>query len=109
MNFRRGLHNLKYYHPFKAVLNLQTQIVVRRRTMGGKKIKKIPIKELRQEEGASDLATSPDMQPYLQYIMAAMQGTDVQPHLEELSKLPPGKTIRVAGGVCVEMGLCRFR
>jgi hypothetical protein len=56
--------------------------------MSSKKIKKIPIKDLRQEEGASDLATSPDMQPYLQCIMAAMQGTDVQPHLEALSKLP---------------------
>jgi len=51
-------------------------------------IKRIPIKDLRQEEGASELASSPDMGPYLEYIMASMQGADVQPHLEALSKLP---------------------
>src|SRR5207237_10223740 len=51
-------------------------------------IKRIPINELRQEDGASDLASSPDMEPYLEYLMAAMQGADVTPHLEELSKLP---------------------
>jgi hypothetical protein len=51
-------------------------------------IKRMPIKDLRQEEGASELASSPDMEPYLEYIMALMQSTDVQPHLEALSKLP---------------------
>jgi hypothetical protein len=56
--------------------------------MSEKNIKRIPIKELRQEEGASELASSPDMEPYLRLIMAAMQGADVQPHLEALSKLP---------------------
>jgi len=50
--------------------------------------KKIPINELRQEEGASDLASFPYMEPYLDYIGAAMQGADVQPLLEKLSKLP---------------------
>jgi hypothetical protein len=56
--------------------------------MDDKNIKKLPINELRQEDGASDLAESEDMEPYLNYIVAAMQGTDVKPHLEELSKLP---------------------
>src|SRR5579862_8821675 len=56
--------------------------------MDSENIKKIPINELRQEEGASDLAESPDMEPYLDYIVAAMQGTDVKPHLGVLSKLP---------------------
>jgi hypothetical protein len=50
--------------------------------------KLIPIKNLRHEDGAHELATSPDMEPYLEYIMASMQGADVQPHLEALSKLP---------------------
>ena len=49
---------------------------------------RVLIQQLRQEEGASELASSPDMEPYLNYIVAAMQGTDVKPHLEELSKLP---------------------
>jgi hypothetical protein len=51
-------------------------------------IREIPIKDLRQEEGAHELATSPDMEPYLDYIIAQMQGTDVQPHLDALSALP---------------------
>jgi hypothetical protein len=56
--------------------------------MSDDEIKRIPIKDLRQEEGASELASSSDMEPYLEYIMASMQGADVQPHLEALSKLP---------------------
>ncbi len=56
--------------------------------MDDKNIKKLPINELRQEDGAAELASSPDMEPYLNYIVAAMQDTDVKPHLEELSKLP---------------------
>jgi len=50
--------------------------------------KKLPSNELRQEEGAHELATSPNMEPYLDFITASMQGADVQPHLEALSKLP---------------------
>lgn len=50
--------------------------------------KQIPIKDLRQEEGASELASSPDMEPYLKIMMAEMQGADVQPHVDALSKLP---------------------
>jgi hypothetical protein len=56
--------------------------------MSDKKPKSIPIKDLRQEEGASELASSPDMEPYLDYVIASMQGADVQPYLEALSKLP---------------------
>jgi hypothetical protein len=47
----------------------------------------IPIKDVRQEKGAHELASSPDMEPYLKYIMASMQGADVQPQLDALSKL----------------------
>ncbi len=50
--------------------------------------KKIPINKLWQEDGASELASSPDMEPYLDYIIAQMQGADIRPHLEALSKLP---------------------
>jgi hypothetical protein len=56
--------------------------------MTDKTPKEMPLKDLRQEDGASELASSPDMEPYLEYIMAAMQGADVQPHLEALSNLP---------------------
>ena len=51
-------------------------------------IRMAPIKDLRQEEAASELAGSPDMRPYIELIKAAMQGADVQPHVEALSKLP---------------------
>lgn len=51
-------------------------------------IKKIPIKDLRQEEGATELTSSPEMEPYLDLIMASMQGADVEPHLAVLSNLP---------------------
>lgn len=50
--------------------------------------KRIPINQLRQEEGASALASSPDMEPYLNYIMASMKGADLTSHLEALSNLP---------------------
>jgi len=36
--------------------------------------KRIPIDQLRQEEGASELASS--LEPYIEYIMASMQGAD---------------------------------
>ena len=35
--------------------------------MSDDNINKIPINELRQEDGASDLASSPDMEPYLNW------------------------------------------
>ena len=36
-------------------------------------IEGIPTKDLRQEDGAHELATSPDMKPYLEFIKAVMQ------------------------------------
>jgi hypothetical protein len=56
--------------------------------MSDEDYKEMPIKDLRQEEGAHELATSPDMEPYLEYITASMQGANVQPQLDALSKLP---------------------
>lgn len=56
--------------------------------MSDDETKRMPIKDLRQEEGASELASSPDMEPYLDYVIASMQDADIQPHLEALSKLP---------------------
>ncbi|MBZ5635174.1 MAG: hypothetical protein LAO55_18785 [Acidobacteriia bacterium] len=57
--------------------------------MSDKKPKSIPIKNLRQEEGASELASSPDMEPYLKLTMAGMQhGADISPHMAEIAQLP---------------------
>lgn len=54
-------------------------------------IKRIPINQLRQEEGAHELATSPEMEPYLRLIMAQMQGADPVPELEAIRQLPLAK------------------
>jgi hypothetical protein len=53
-----------------------------------KKPKPILIKDLISEDGAHELATSPDMQPYLRLIKAGLQNRDTTPHLEEIAKLP---------------------
>jgi hypothetical protein len=38
--------------------------------------KQIPINELHQEDGAHELASSPNMEPYINLIMAEMQESD---------------------------------
>jgi hypothetical protein len=49
---------------------------------------RIPINALRQESGAHELATSPDMEPYLDFAMAVMQDADPTTALEAIRKLP---------------------
>jgi hypothetical protein len=56
--------------------------------MSDKKPKAIPIKDLISEDGAHELATSPDMQPYLRLIEAGMQDRDTTPHMEEIAAIP---------------------
>jgi hypothetical protein len=51
-------------------------------------IKYVPINQLHQEEGAHELATSPDMEPYLNFAVALMQGRDPAPELETIHQLP---------------------
>jgi hypothetical protein len=51
-------------------------------------IKRIPMNELRQEEGAHELATSPDMEPYLEFAMAVMRDADPTAELEAIGQLP---------------------
>jgi hypothetical protein len=51
-------------------------------------IKRIPINELRQEEGAHELATSADMEPYLDFIKAVIQDHDPTAELEAIRHLP---------------------
>ncbi|MGD1096012.1 MAG: hypothetical protein ABSB35_28970 [Bryobacteraceae bacterium] len=53
-----------------------------------KKPKPIPIKDLISEDGAHELATSPDMQPYLRLIKAGMQNQDITPLVQEIAELP---------------------
>ena len=51
-------------------------------------IMQVPTNELRQEEGAQELAESADMEPYLNFAVALMQGNDPAPELEVLRLLP---------------------
>lgn len=56
--------------------------------MSDEKPRLIPIKDLRQEDGAHELATSPDMQPYLRFIKADLQDQDTTLQVEEIASLP---------------------
>jgi hypothetical protein len=51
-------------------------------------IKYMPIKDLHQEPGAKELTESPEMEPYLNFAVALMQGADPEPELEALRQLP---------------------
>ena len=51
-------------------------------------VKRIPIHKLHQEEGAQELAESADMEPYLDFAMALMQGSDPTAELEAIRQLP---------------------
>src|ERR1039457_247972 len=50
-------------------------------------VRRIPINQLHQEPGAHELATSPDMQPYLDFIKAVIQDHDPSPELEAIRRL----------------------
>jgi hypothetical protein len=51
-------------------------------------IHRIPTRDIRQEDGAHELATSPDMKPYLNFIKAVMQDHDPSLELEAIRQLP---------------------
>jgi len=56
--------------------------------MSDEKFKVVPVESLKMEEGAEELMSTPEMQPYLRYIEAAMLEKDVGPSLHEISELP---------------------
>jgi len=51
-------------------------------------IKYVRIDKIRQEPGAKELTESPDMEPYLDFIKARMQGFDGRPELDLIRQLP---------------------
>ena len=51
-------------------------------------IKRVPISELQQEDGAHEPAMSPDMRPYLDLAVALMQGLKPESELAAISQLP---------------------
>jgi hypothetical protein len=56
--------------------------------MSDKKPKAIPIKDLVSEDGAHELATSENMQPYLRLLKAGLQDKDTTPNVEAIAQLP---------------------
>jgi hypothetical protein len=56
--------------------------------MSDKKSKPIPIKDLISGDGAHEMATSPDMQPYLRLIAAGLQDYETTPHMETIAAIP---------------------
>src|ERR1035438_2237712 len=70
--------------------------------------KRIPIKNLHQEEGARELAESEDMEPYLNFAIALMQGADPAPELEAIRQLPVEKRYVWRGASALKGGFADF-
>ena len=67
--------------------------------MADDNIERIQTKDVRQEEGAHELATSPDMKPYLEFIKAVIQEHDPSPELESNRPVAAGKALHLESGV----------
>lgn len=48
----------------------------------------VELGSLKMEDGAKELMSAPEMQPYLRYIEAAMLDGDVQSPMQEIAELP---------------------
>ena len=55
--------------------------------MSDQSFRVIPVESLKMEDGAKELMSAPEMQPYLRYIEAAMLGGDVAPSLQDIAEL----------------------
>jgi hypothetical protein len=56
--------------------------------MNETKFKVVETGSLPMDECASELLSSPEMQPYLRYIQAAISGADTGPSVSEITRLP---------------------
>ena len=73
------------------------------------KYKVMEIQDLKIEEGAHELASSPEMQPYMKLAEAVVMGSDPTAELEAIRQLPVEKRLHLASGVGLEVGLRRLR
>jgi hypothetical protein len=55
--------------------------------MDDDELKPMPTGDLHQEEGAHDLASSPDMEPYVRFAVALLQGADPSAELDAIRHL----------------------
>jgi hypothetical protein len=53
--------------------------------MSDPKYEIVEASSIKMEDGAKELMSTPEMQPYLRYIEAAMSGRDVDPSLREIA------------------------
>jgi len=51
-------------------------------------IRMIPVSKIVMEEGAEELMSSPDMQPYIKLAGAVMTGSGIQAALQQIAQLP---------------------
>ena len=56
--------------------------------MSDQNYKVVELDSIKMEDGAKELMSAPEMQPYLRYVEAAMLGGDVDPSMREISELP---------------------
>ena len=56
--------------------------------MADDKPKRLPLSEIRTENGAHELATSPDMRPYFDLIVASLRHQDTGGQLLRIAQLP---------------------
>ena len=63
--------------------------------------KSIPLRNLRSEDGAHELATSESMRSYLELVKAGLQNKSIASHIEEIAALPLEKryTWRIASAL----------
>jgi hypothetical protein len=56
--------------------------------MSDPKYKVVELSSLKIEDGAHELASSPEMQPYMRYIEAALLEKDLGPSMQAIAELP---------------------
>ena len=56
--------------------------------MSDQNYKVVELDSIKMEDGAKELMSTPEMQPYLRYVEAAMLGGDVDSSLREIAELP---------------------
>jgi hypothetical protein len=56
--------------------------------MSDPKYKVVELSSLKIEDGAHELASSPEMQPYMRYIEAAISGADTGPSVQAIAARP---------------------
>jgi len=56
--------------------------------MSDQKFELVETDSIKMEEGAQELMSAPEMQPYLRYVEAAMLEKDIGPTMREIAELP---------------------